>query len=89
MAKNFPQLEEHAPNRSPDIWVVCGSIEGDRVNFEMAYLNSSYGGSEAILVPVGSDSPRIRIEIPQVLINRPATTILVKPSYFTILGITD
>jgi len=85
----YPQLEEQSFGRAPDIWVVCADIQGDQLVFELAYLNSSYGGSEAVLAPVGGDSPRIRIQIPEIIVNLPSSTILVKPSSFTILEIND
>jgi len=83
----FTQLEEATGGRSPDIWVVCATVEGASLSFELAYLNSFYGGSEAVLVPVGAESPRIRVTIPDGVINRPSSTILIKPTKFTILEI--
>ena len=83
----FTQLEELVEGRSPDIWVICATLAGSNLSFELAYLNSFYGGSEAVLVPVGGESPLIRVAIPDGVINRPSSTILVKPTKFTILEI--
>ena len=84
---DFLQLEELVAGRLPDIWVVCGAIERGKLKFELAYLNSNYGGSEAILVPVGTTSPQIRVLIPEGVRNRAGATILVKPTTFTIAEI--
>jgi hypothetical protein len=83
----FTQLAELTTDRNPDIWVVCATVEGANLSFELAYLNAFYGGSEAVLVPVGAESPRIRVTIPDGVINRPSSTILIKPTKFTILEI--
>ena len=85
----FSELAELVEGRLPDIWVICAAVEGSSLRFELAYLNSFYGGSEAILVPVGSQSPRIRVQIPERVINRPASTILIEPTVFTILEINN
>src|SRR5574343_440504 len=46
----YSQLVELTENRLPKIWLVNGTITGDRITFELGYLGDGYGAKNAILV---------------------------------------
>jgi hypothetical protein len=57
MQTHYLQFVEIAKDRLPKIWLVNGTITGDRVTFELGYLGDGYGANQAVLVPVGEDYP--------------------------------
>jgi hypothetical protein len=86
MAKRYGQLEELSAGRLPKIWLVEAKVDGDRLTFEIGYLGNGYGGSVATLVPVGRDSPQIRVAVPEAVRNMQNGVVLASGGFFTIEG---